>query len=192
MKSLFFLFIASCIALNGCSQNNVNKKQQSKNKTHVGGSCEGCEAVFESLVPFEQLNETDTLPDFNDPGPKIEISGIVYKRDGKTPAPGIIIYVYHTDQKGIYATKGNESGWAKRHGYIRGWMKTNEKGEYRLLVAPDPNEIPWPAGIRVGGGANGFALLQDVSIGYELWRQFNGFPPNFYNDSSKEEKKSKP
>lgn len=69
---------------------------------------------------------------------------------------------------------------------------TNENGEYRLLVAPDPDEIAWPAGIRVGGGANGFALLQDVSIGYELWRQFNGFPPNFYNDPSKEEKKSKP
>jgi multidrug resistance efflux pump len=57
---------------------------------------------------------------------------------------------------------------------------TNENGEYRLLVAPDPADHPWPQGIRVGGGAKGMALLNDVMLGYELWRIFNGFPPNFY------------
>ncbi len=57
---------------------------------------------------------------------------------------------------------------------------TNEKGEYRILVAPDPDDIPWPSGIRVGAGARGMALLNDVPLGYELWRQFNGFPPNYY------------
>jgi len=43
--------------------------------------------------------------------------------------------VYHTNQQGIYPTKGNETGWGKRHGYIRGWMKTNEKGEYRFYTS---------------------------------------------------------
>jgi len=108
----------------------------------VGGGCEGCEAIYESPVPLEDLNEVDTLPDFNDAGPKIEISGIIYKPDGKTAAPGIILYIYHTDQNGIYAKKGGEKGWAKRHGYIRGWIKTNEKGEYRfytLVPASYPN-----------------------------------------------------
>jgi multidrug resistance efflux pump len=57
---------------------------------------------------------------------------------------------------------------------------TNENGEYRLLVAPDPEDHPWPTGIRVGGGAKGMALLNDVPLGYELWRIFNGFPPDFY------------
>ncbi len=142
MKFLFFLFIASITTLTGCSQNNATKNQQSKSRIHVGGNCEGCEAIFETPVSFEQLNETDTLPDFNDAGPKIEISGIVYKRDGKTPAPGVIIYIYHTDQKGIYSTRGNESGWAKRHGYIRGWVKTDKDGYYRfytLVPASYPN-----------------------------------------------------
>ena len=142
MKSLFFLLIAFSATLTGCSQNNAAKNQQSKNKIHVGGSCEGCEAIFENPVSFDLLNETDTLPDFNDPGPKIEISGIVYKRDGKTPAPGVIIYIYHTDQKGIYAKKGNETGWGKRHGYIRGWIKTNKDGYYNfytLVPASYPN-----------------------------------------------------
>ena len=49
-----------------------------------------------------------------------------------------------------------------------------------MLVAPDSGDIGWPNQIRVGAGAQGFALLQDVPIWYELWRQINGFPPNFY------------
>ncbi|MFN5295621.1 MAG: HlyD family secretion protein [Flavobacteriales bacterium] len=66
---------------------------------------------------------------------------------------------------------------------------TNNKGEYRILVAPDPSDVPWPTGIRVGAGARGMALLKDVPLGYELWRQFNGFPPNYYKaDETKEAK----
>jgi hypothetical protein len=32
----------------------------------------------------------------------------------------------------------------------------------------------------VGSGASGIALLNDVPIWYELWRQLNGFPPDYY------------
>jgi len=56
----------------------------------------------------------------------------------------------------------------------------SENGKYRVLVAQDPEEDPWPSGLRVGAGADGIALLNDVPIWYELWRQFNGFPPDFY------------
>lgn len=59
---------------------------------------------------------------------------------------------------------------------------TNNQGEYRILVAPDPTEVAWPTGIRVGAGARGMALLNNVPLGYELWRQFNGFPPNYYKE----------
>jgi protocatechuate 3,4-dioxygenase beta subunit len=62
------------------------------------------------------------------------ISGVIYKADGKTPAPDVVLYVYHTDQTGHYTKKGNETGWGKRHGYIRGWMKTNNKGEYKFYT----------------------------------------------------------
>jgi protocatechuate 3,4-dioxygenase, beta subunit len=41
---------------------------------------------------------------------------------------------YHTDQNGKYTNKYNEKGWAGRQGYIRGWMKTNEKGQYRFYT----------------------------------------------------------
>jgi protocatechuate 3,4-dioxygenase, beta subunit len=144
MKRLsLFLISFALSALNSCGQNSIQKQGKAKlAEIKVGGNCEGCEAIYESPVPFEQLNEMDTLPDFNDAGPKIEISGIIYKADGKTPAPDVVLYIYHTDQKGNYPVKGNETGWAKRHGYIRGWIKTNEKGEYKfytLMPASYPN-----------------------------------------------------
>ena len=69
-------------------------------------------------------------------------------------------------------------------------------GKYRMLVVPENKDLQWPKGLRVGTGAEGIALLNDVPIWYELWRRFNGFPPDFYNlqnstasDSSKETKK---
>lgn len=56
----------------------------------------------------------------------------------------------------------------------------NKNGKFRLLVAPDAAREPWPSALRVGGGASSMILLDDVAVGYELWRQINGFPPNFY------------
>ena len=53
------------------------------------------------------------------------------------------------------------------------------KGKFRLLVEPDPKDKPWPSKryLRQGVRANGWVLLQEVKLGFELWRQFNGFPP---------------
>lgn len=56
----------------------------------------------------------------------------------------------------------------------------SNNGKYRVLLAPDPEDHSWPKDIRVGSGANALALLEDVPIWYELWRQLNGFPPNYY------------
>jgi protocatechuate 3,4-dioxygenase beta subunit len=98
----------------------------------VGGQCEGCEAVFE--YGAKKLTWVDTLPDFREPGPKLEISGTIFQRDGKTPAKDVILYIYHTDQKGEYSRKGNESGWGLRHGYIRGWIKTGADGKYKFYT----------------------------------------------------------
>ena len=56
----------------------------------------------------------------------------------------------------------------------------SDNGKYRLMIAPDLMDETWPTALRVGSGANGFALLRDVPIWYELWRQINGFPPDYY------------
>jgi hypothetical protein len=56
----------------------------------------------------------------------------------------------------------------------------NPNGKYRVLLSPEEGYQPWPSALRVGSGANTIALLEDVPIWYELWRQLNGFPPNYY------------
>ncbi len=61
---------------------------------------------------------------------------------------------------------------------------TSDNGMYRILVAPNPDEVDWPVELRMGSGAQAIALLQDVPIWYEVWRQFNGFPPEFYKPSA--------
>ncbi|MEX0290172.1 MAG: HlyD family secretion protein, partial [Flavobacteriaceae bacterium] len=68
----------------------------------------------------------------------------------------------------------------------------SDNGKYRILLAPDQDDHTWPKDIRVGSGAKTLALLEDVPIWFELWRQLNGFPPNYYQPgdlSSKTEKK---
>ncbi len=53
-------------------------------------------------------------------------------------------------------------------------------GKFRVLVAPDPASESWPELLRLGSGAYGIALLKNVPVWYELWRNLNGFPPDFY------------
>jgi protocatechuate 3,4-dioxygenase beta subunit len=130
---LTLIFPLLLFSLVSCAQNNAAANFETKTKA-VGGPCEGCEAIYESPVPFEALNEVDTLPIYHEHGPKLVVSGTVYKHDGKTPAPDVVIYVYQTDQTGQYRKTGNETGWGQRHGSIRGWLKTNAKGEYRFYT----------------------------------------------------------
>lgn len=64
----------------------------------------------------------------------------------------------------------------------------SDNGKFRILVAEDPDDKEWPSALKVGGGANGMALLKDVTIIYELWRQMNGFPPDFYKANASSSK----
>ena len=141
-SSILIVFSILFLVCHGCGQASV-QNQKGKNKyEHIGGPCEGCEAIYECPESFENLKNMAWLPDWNDKGQKLAINGTVYKKDGP-PAAGVVIYVYHTDQAGVYPKKGDEKGWAKRHGYIRGWMKTNEKGEYKFFTL---KPAPYPGG----------------------------------------------
>lgn len=55
----------------------------------------------------------------------------------------------------------------------------NGKGMFRVLVVPDEEDEPWPSDrfLRQGVQAHGWVLLERVSLGFELWRQLNAFPP---------------
>lgn len=78
------------------------------------------------------------------------------------------------------------SGWPKQStGVFTGKIFAvdrfiGQNGLYRVLVQPENSIKEWPERLRVGTGTNGFILLNNVPIWYELWRQLNGFPPDFY------------
>ena len=108
------------------------QSQDSRSKPLVGGPCEGCEAIYE--YGEQKLFPVDTLPDFFQNEPKLKVSGVVFQKDGKTPAKDVILYIYHTDKAGIYPKKGGEKGWARRHGYLRGWIKTGADGKYSFYT----------------------------------------------------------
>jgi len=58
--------------------------------------------------------------------------------------------------------------------------------QYRVLVTQDPEEDKWPDLLRMGSGAEGIALFNDVPVWYEIWRQLNGFPADYYSQEEKD------
>ncbi|MFO0760978.1 MAG: HlyD family efflux transporter periplasmic adaptor subunit [Byssovorax sp.] len=79
------------------------------------------------------------------------------------------------------------SGWPSAsvgtYGGVVSIVDSSDDGEgrFRVVVTPDPDEPPWPQGnlLRQGTRANGWVLFDQVSLGYELWRTLNGFPPEW-------------
>lgn len=119
---------------------NFLKSQEPNSAKLVGSPCEGCEAVFE--YGNKNLSPIDTLPGFYNAKQKLKITGIIYQPDGKTPAENVILYIYHTNEEGLYKDYGNETGLGKRHGSNRGWIKTGKDGRYTfytLKAASYPN-----------------------------------------------------
>jgi len=91
------------------------------------------------------------------------------------------------------------TGWPElTYGTFPGTVKAidyniSPNGKYRILIEESTTK-PWPDEVRVGSGARGVALLNRVPVWYELWRQLNGFPPDYYtnqNESNNDEQKGK-
>jgi multidrug efflux pump subunit AcrA (membrane-fusion protein) len=84
------------------------------------------------------------------------------------------------------------SGWPQASsGTFKGKIVAVERnvstnGKFRVLVAEDPKEKPWPKELAMGTGANGLALLNDVPVWYELWRNINSFPPDYYKQNKEQ------
>lgn len=108
------------------------------NSPKVGSGCDGCELMYEGMP--RKLSNTTYLPGWAGGTQKMIVEGTVYRKDGHTVAPGVIVYIYHTDSKGYYSPSlGQVNG--KRHGHLRGWVKTGCDGKYRFytsMPAPYP------------------------------------------------------
>ena len=140
---LYFLLFTAFTSCNGQIKNNNHTQINSstdKNKI-VGDGCDGCEIMFVGMPA--NIKPVDTSVGWSEKGQKLLVTGIVFKTDGKTPAPNVIIYYWQTDNKGYYSPKAGMDEKAKRHGHIRGWVKTDENGKYSIYTirpAPYPNE----------------------------------------------------
>jgi multidrug resistance efflux pump len=89
------------------------------------------------------------------------------------------------------------SGWPKSSSGTCGGEivavenNVSANGKFRVLVKEDAADKPWPKELKVGAGANGITLLKDVMVWYELWRNINGFPPEYYKKEEPDQKAKK-
>ena len=141
-SKIHFLFLVTVtyflLSCNG--QTTSNSQNKTEKNGVVGGPFENGEFMYIDMP--EHIKSIDTSAGWSQKGQKLLVTGTIYKLDGKTPAPDVILYYYHTDINGVYASKQGLDPRVVRHGYIRGWVKSDENGKYAIYTvrpAPYPN-----------------------------------------------------
>lgn len=117
-------------------------------------ACEGCGAVAERRP--DALSATLQLASAQEPGERMILTGRVLSSEGK-PAVGVVVYAHHTNQDGLYANGTQETEWSRRHGRLRGWVKTGMDGVFTFRTikpAPYP-DMTGPAHIHLFIGEPG-------------------------------------
>lgn len=117
----------------------TNERPVKGNDKIVGGGCEGCELMYIGMP--ENIISESISDGWNEGIQKLIITGKVYQLDGKTPASGVIIYYWHTDDNGIYSSKDKTPKEVKEHGHLRGWVKSDANGNYTIKTSR-PNHYP--------------------------------------------------
>jgi protocatechuate 3,4-dioxygenase beta subunit len=120
--------------------------------------CEWCGAAE---AP-SRLSWAVRLADHAERGEPLVLTGRVLRADGRTPAAGVLLYLYQTNAAGVYPRRGDETGNGPRHGYLRGWLRTDAQGRYCVAtIRPghypgrlDPAHIH--ATVQEGRGAEGY------------------------------------
>lgn len=133
--------VAALSILVSCNSQPQNRQSQTSNKP-VGGGCDGCELMYVDMP--KQINHIDTSAGWFEKGQQLVVEGTVFQKDGKTPAPGVIIYYWQTDADGLYSPRDGMNPKARIHGHLRGWVKTNSEGAYIIYTvrpAPYPNDV---------------------------------------------------
>jgi len=98
-------------------------------------TCEWCGA---REAP-DGLTNTMHLADAGEPGARLTVTGTVYYADRTTPASNVLIYAYQTNAAGAYPRQSEQHGNGQRHGALRGWLRSDSLGHYRLeTIKPGP------------------------------------------------------
>ena len=129
MKQLVATALAAAVLVS-CGGRAAEIERAADREPIVGLPCEGCEAVFEGQP--DSLVWTSRIASKDEPGDTMRIEGTVRDRTGRA-VPDIIVYAYHTNARGIYPTDESLEGLAAhRHGRLRGWVSTDDRGRYRF------------------------------------------------------------
>jgi protocatechuate 3,4-dioxygenase, beta subunit len=128
---LLILFISCYGQINSKNQNRNVSEMKTENV--IGGGCEGCELMYVGM-PEKILPEHTSLG-WTDGKQKLLLTGKVFQLDGKTPASDVIIYYWHTDDKGLYSSNNQTPEKAKEHGKLRGWVKSDKEGNYIIKTS---------------------------------------------------------
>lgn len=89
------------------------------------------------------------------------------------------------------------SGWPKASSGTFGGeivaveSNVSTNGKFRVIVKEDAQDKPWPKELKIGAGAQGITLLKNVPVWFELWRNINGFPPDYYKKEDLKTKEKK-
>jgi protocatechuate 3,4-dioxygenase beta subunit len=104
-----------------------------------------------SPEPPAGVSSVGTIAPPAEPGQRLVIAGQLFAPDGKTPAPGVIVYAYQTDSAGEYRNDPR-TGIARLHG----WAKTDAQGRFELgTIHPGAypgRTVPAHAHFHVWGG----------------------------------------
>jgi len=142
----------------------TEKKDNHRPPNEIGGSFENRDFMYQGMP--DQIASVDSSPGLQENAARILITGVAYQGNPRKPAPGVIIYYYQTNADGRYVHKPGlpvsmpPNGKGQTHGYIRGWVKTDSGGRYKIyttrpgvyptrdepahihLSVKEPNDIP--------------------------------------------------
>ena len=121
------------------AQESAGAGQAERRELRPVAGCEGCEAAWERDAA--NLTSSISLAPPGEPGEPLLIRGTVFQADGRTPASGVVLYLHHTNAAGLYANGSDEREWSRRHGRLRGWLKTGADGRYQVRTVK-PGRYP--------------------------------------------------
>ncbi|MBX2938470.1 MAG: hypothetical protein KF880_00190 [Ferruginibacter sp.] len=136
--------LAIALFLTGITFSTCNAQQSASNPNapsqsmQVGGDFENNAFTYYGMPRV--LSAIDTSAGFHENGQKLLITGTVFRKDGKTPVPNVLIYYYHTTPSGRYIHRHTEprsmepNAQGQTHGYLRGWVQSDHNGQYKIYT----------------------------------------------------------
>ena len=137
ITTLLLILTVSPFLIFSCNAQSKRETAKPAANGVVGGPFENGEFFYIGMP--DTINSVDTSAGWHQQGQRLLITGTIFKPDGRTPAPDVILYYYHTNIQGLYANKKGLDSRVVRHGYIRGWVKSDTNGHYSIYtVRPAP------------------------------------------------------